>query len=145
MKVMYYALASKFGTESVDKIMEVVGATPNPEMATEILLGIYEQPKLESMVVYNRAKGKEQIRTLTSVDFWRDEVQYMYNSERIKYIYIHKDTDRSLITPENYEDYVLAYADDNAVGYHLPTGKIETNTSSCSISDWKACSIPVEL
>ena len=142
---MYYALESKFGTESVDKIMEVVGATPNPEMATEILLGIYEEPKLESVVIYNRAKGKEQIRTLTSVDFWRNEVQYMYNSERMKYIYIHKDMDRSLITLENYKDYMLEYADDNAVSYHLPTGEIETTTSSCSISDWKSCSTPVEL
>lgn len=145
MKVMYYALASKFGTESVDKFMEVVGATPNPEMATEILLGIYEEPKLESVVVYNRAKGQDQFRTLISVDFWRDEVCYQYNSERIKYIYIHKDADRSLITPENYLDYVLEYTDDNAVGYHLPTGEIETKTSTCSISDWQDCSKPVEL
>ena len=145
MKVMHYALASKFGTESVDKIMEVVGATPNPEMDAEILLGIYNEPKLEGMVIHSRTKGTDQIRTLTSADFWKDEVHYQYNSERIKYIYIHKDTDRSLITPENYIDYALDYGNENSIGYHLPTGEMETNTGSCSISDWKACSIPVEL
>jgi hypothetical protein len=52
MKVMYYALESKFGTESVDKIMEVIGATQNPEMATEILLGIYEQPKIPNPLLF---------------------------------------------------------------------------------------------
>ena len=143
---MHYALESKFGSLSVDKILEVVGATPNPEMAAEILLGIYEEPKLESMVIYNRAKGKEQIRTLTSVDFWRDEVHYIYNSEKTKHIYIHKDTeDRSIITPENYKDYLLEWGDDNSVGYSLPMGEMEEHKSSCSISDWKACSIPVAL
>ena len=145
MKVMHYALMSKFGTESVDKIMEVVCATPNPEMAVEILLGIYEETKLESVVVYRGVKGQEQFRTLMSVDFWKNEVHYQYNAEITKYIYIHKDTDRSLITPENYTEFVLKHSDEDSVGYYLLTGEIETRTSYCTISEWQGYSKPVEL
>jgi hypothetical protein len=44
--IVTIALSSKFTKEQMEGVLEIVHATPNPEVAVEILLGIYEQPKL---------------------------------------------------------------------------------------------------
>ena len=132
MKVMYYALASKFGTESVDKIMEVIGATPNPEMATEILLGIYEEPRIPNAVV--NAKGL--VKTATNIDYWERRVSYSYEEETRKHLYVDKDADTSLITLENFKEYQRDYGSDNITSFYLPTGEMVIRNNSCDFSDW---------
>ena len=132
MKVMYYALASKFGTESVDKFMEVVGATPNPEMATEILLGIYEEPEIPNAVV--NAKGL--VKTATNIDYWGHRVSYSYEEETRKHLYVDKDADTSLITLDNYQEYERDYDSDNITSFYLPTGKMTIRKDSCDFIDW---------
>ena len=132
MKVMYYALASKFGTESVDKIMEVIGATPNPEMATEILLGIYEEPRIPNAVV--NAQGL--VKTATNIDYWERRVCYSYEEETRKHMYVDKDADTSLITLENYREYQRDYNSDNITSFYLPTGEMAIRNNSCDFSDW---------
>lgn len=132
MKVMYYALESKFGTESVDKIMEVVGATPNPEMAAEILLGIYEEPKIPNAVV--NAKGL--VKTATNIDYWGHRVSYSYEEETRKHLYVDEDADTSLITLDNYQKYERDYGSDNIKSFYLPTGKMTIRKDSCDFIDW---------
>lgn len=132
MKVMYYALESKFGTESVDKIMEVVGATPNPEMAAEILLGIYEEPKIPNAVV--NAKGL--VKTATNIDYWKHRVSYSYEEETRKHLYVDKDADTSLITLDNYQEYERDYGSNNITSFYLPTGTMTIRKDSCDFSDW---------
>lgn len=44
--IVTIALSSKFTNEQMEGVLEIVNATPNPEVAVEILLGIYEEPKL---------------------------------------------------------------------------------------------------
>ena len=44
--IVTIALSSKFTAEQMEGVLEIIGATPNPEVAVEILLGIYEAPKL---------------------------------------------------------------------------------------------------
>ena len=132
MKVMYYALASKFGTESVDKIMEVIGATPNPEMATEILLGIYEEPRIPNTVV--NAQGL--VKTATNIDYWERRVCYSYEEEQRKHMYVDKDADTSLITLENFKEYQRDYGSDNITSFYLPTGEMAIFKDSCDFRDW---------
>ena len=132
MKVMYYALESKFGTESVDKIMEVVGATPNPEMAVEILLGIYEQPKIPNAVV--NAQGL--VKTAVHIDYWSHSVTYSYEEETRKHMYVDKDADTSLITLDNYQEYERDYGSDNITSFYFATGKMTSRQSSCDFGDW---------
>jgi len=132
MKVMYYALESKFGTESVDKIMEVVGATDNPEMATEILLGIYEQPKIPNTVV--NAQGL--VKTAVHIDYWGHKVTYSYEEETRKHMYVDKDADTSLITPDNYQEYERDYGSDNITSFYFATGKMKSRKDSCDFGDW---------
>jgi hypothetical protein len=131
-KIIEVALTGKFGTEAVTSLMEVIGATPNPEMATEILLGVYVQPEIPNAVV--NAKGLE--KTLVSVDYWTNTVYYSYEEEVRKHIYVHVDTDTSLITLENYKEYMINYSDANSTAFSFSTGEFRQTNSQCSIQDW---------
>jgi hypothetical protein len=129
--IVEVALATKFDEKQVPSILEIIGATPNPEMATEILLGIYVQPVLKDTAVRNNV-----VLTLVSADYWHGHVTYEYQDEIKKSFYIHKDTDKSLITLDNYKEYAIDWNAENAVHMELLTGEIVTRKNTCNISDW---------
>jgi hypothetical protein len=131
-KIIEVALKGRFGTDDLTNLMEVITATPNPEMATEILLGVYVRPEIPNVVVTDQGLEK----TVVSVDYWTNYVTYSYKEEVRKQFYIDKDTDTSLITLDNYKDYEKRYDDDNIRSFYLPTGEIKQRQSSCSFSDW---------
>jgi len=139
-KIIEVALSNKFGTDATVNLMEVIGATPNPEMAAEILLGVYEQPKLESIVMDSRGC----IRNITSVDYWANTVHYSYTEEITKHIYVDKDCDTSVITPENYKDYAVDYGKDNITSFTVRTGEFRDRTGSCSFAEWSKYTPHVE-
>ena len=132
-KIIEVALAGKFDAQSVPSIMEIIGATPNPEMATEILLGVYEEPLLDKEVKRNGT-----LLSLISVDFWRDRVDYSYQEEVTIGFYVDKDLDQSLVTLENYKQYKKEYRDDNVTHMTLKTGELALRKSDCSISTWRS-------
>jgi hypothetical protein len=111
--------------------MEVINATPNPLMATEILLGTYEQPEIPETTVY-----KDTLRTVKSVDYWLDQVKYTYEVAETKGFYIHEDTDKDQVTIENYEEFMIDRTQNNAIWISIPTGKISISSSYCSIDSW---------
>jgi hypothetical protein len=131
-KIIEVALTGRFGAEEVTNLMEVIGATPNPEMATEILLGIYVRPEFPQAVV--NAQGME--KTAVRIDYWNNNITYSYEEEVRKQFYISKDTDTSLITLDNYKDYERRYDDDNIKSFYLPTGELKQRQSSCDFADW---------
>ena len=131
-KIIEVALKGRFVTEDVTSLMEVITATPNPEMATEILLGVYVKPEIPNVVI--TPQGLE--KTLISVDYWDNVVNYSYEEEERKHLYIDKNLDTSIITPENYKEYEKEYDYANKTSFYLNTGKMKQRTSSCSILDW---------
>ena len=131
-KIIEVALIGKFGAEEVTNLMEVIGATPNPEMATEILLGIYEKPTFADNVTDSRKK----VRTLLTINEWTKDICYSYEEEITKSFYIHKDTDTSLITDENYKEFVVDRDNDDAKWFNLNTGVFTTRKANCSFSEW---------
>lgn len=131
-KIIEVALTGKFGAEAVTNLMEVIGATPNPEMATEILLDIYVKPELPNTVINNT--GVE--RTLVSADYWQGRVAYSYQEEVTKHLYVDEDTDTSVITLDNYNEYERDYGVSNTKSFRLPTGVIKSRESHCSFADW---------
>lgn len=132
-KIIKVALLSKFSAEALPSIMEVINATPNPLIATEILLGTYEQPELPAT-----SMCRNTLRTLKSVDYWNNQVRYTYESEETKGIYIHKDTDSDLVTIDNYEEFMIDRCEypDSSVWISVPTGNMNTSSSSTSIDEW---------
>jgi hypothetical protein len=128
--IIKVALLSKFSAEALPSVMEVINATPNPLMATEILLGTYEQPEIPETTMY-----KDTLRTLKSVDYWLDQVKYTYEVVETKGFYIHEDTDKDQVTIENYEQFMIDRTQ-NAVWVSIPTGKISMSSNYCSIDSW---------
>lgn len=131
-KIIEVALTGKFGADAVTNLMEVIGATPNPEMATEILLDIYVKPEIPNKVV--NAQGME--KTAVNVDYWHGTVVYSYDEEVRRHMYVDKDIDTSLITVDNYMEYDKDYGVSNTKSFYLSTGEIKNRQSNCTFSDW---------
>jgi hypothetical protein len=131
-KIIEVALTGKFGAEAVTNLMEVIGATPNPEMATEILLGVYVKPEIPHTII--SSSGVE--KTVVSVDYWHGDVTYTYQEEVRQHMYVDENLDTSILTLENYMEYAKQYGDSNRKVFYLPTGEIKTQQSSLSISSW---------
>jgi hypothetical protein len=130
-KIIEVALTGKFGAEAVTNLMEVILATPNPEMATEILLGVYEKPEIPNTIFENNVK-----KTVVSVDYWQNIVSYSYEEEVRKHLYVEDSLDTSVITLENWKQFDNAYGKSNIKSFYLPTGEIKTKQSHTSIGDW---------
>jgi hypothetical protein len=109
----------------------VITATPNPEMAAEILLGVYVKPEIPNTIVENNVK-----KTVVSVNYWKATVTYSYEEEVIKHLYVEDSLDTSVITLENWKQFDNAYGKSNIKSFYLPTGEIKTKQSHTSIGDW---------
>ena len=129
---MEVALTGKFGAEAVTNLMDVILATPNPEMATEILLGVYEKPEIPHTVTSNSGVEK----TVVSVDYWNDNVRYAYEEKVTKHIYVDTNLDTSILTLENYLEYEKQYEDADRKSFRLLTGETKTMQANTSITDW---------
>jgi hypothetical protein len=129
-KILKVALGTIFPKENIDNILEVIHATPSSDVATAILLGIYEEPALQPDAVIN-----DKDCTLVSYNKWNDQVRYSYLVNDTKHIYIAKDTDTKLITEDNYQDYMIKYSD-NCTGFNVKLKAMRTVTSDCYSSTW---------
>lgn len=129
-KIIEVALAGKFTADAVPSIMDVIIATPNPEMATEILLGVYEKPSLAEHVIV-----KDVVRKLESVDYWRNEVRYSYLEEATKSLYVQSDCNTDEITMDNYEQYAVKYHD-GCKHFSLKTGEMVVRRNDTTIGEW---------
>ena len=83
-KIIQALLETKFPTLNIVNLLEVVGATPNPEVAVEILCGLYEEPKVEE---FGKDINSEVNRVFLSYDKFNDKVTYSYNKRASKTIY----------------------------------------------------------
>ena len=129
-QILRVALGTVFPKEKIDSVLEVINATPSPDVATLILLGIYEEPTIEDNAVIN-----DKDCTFVSYNKWNDQVRYSYLVNDTKHIYIAKDTDTSLITEANYKDYVISYSND-CRSFSVKLAAMITVTSDCYSSTW---------
>jgi hypothetical protein len=121
-----------FPTINVDVLMEIIVATPNPRVATEILCGVYTEPEF----VKHKLSPNGVARTFMSYDKWLDQVNYSYLQEEVKYEYFPKSVDKDTITAENYKSLACGYNDD-AYRHGVKTGVMEQRGDWCSIKDWE--------
>jgi hypothetical protein len=112
--ILTIALGTIFPKENIQSIMEVITATPNPDIATEILLGIYQEP-----VVCESAMIDDKQCFLISYNKWDNQVFYYYLTKDSKHIYVKKDTDTSLINENNYEEFSVQYHSEKAIGHRV--------------------------
>lgn len=77
--IIKIALSSKFSTEQIDNVMEIAAATPNPEVAVEILLGIYQPPVIPvSPVNLKNFDSTKRNIVFSSYDKYGEQVFYKY-------------------------------------------------------------------
>jgi hypothetical protein len=126
------ALRTVFPKENIESIMEVVSATPNPDVALSILLDIYEEP-----VVQETAVIAEKNCTLIDYDKWTCKVKYSYETPDTKHIYVQKDVDTTLITEDNYEEFKYNTSKGHDYKSHLVTlSTIRKVVDDCYLEYW---------
>jgi hypothetical protein len=131
--ILTVALGTIFPKENIKSIMEVISATPNPDIATQILLGIYEEPVIQSSAVYD-----DRDCYFISYNKWDDQVQYSYMIKDSKHIYVKKGTDTSLINENNYEEFSVSYHSDNAIGYRVALSTLVEVKSHMYSNTWNS-------
>lgn len=97
-KVIRIALQNQFGSNA-ENVLKLIMATNLPEIATEIALGIYEEP-----VISKQAKDrKDEInRTFKSFNPLTENVVYTYNRVKVKEGWALKDDDSDSILSTKY-------------------------------------------
>ena len=120
-----------FPSADIDALMEVIIATPNIRVATEILCGIYNEPDFEDKISSNDVLYK-----FESYDKWLEEVSYKYKEPETVYCYFPSTVKKEDITTENYEALACPYSNDNSYRHGVKTGKMKEFTSTKSINDW---------
>lgn len=122
INIIKFALASRFGAENTDLIMEVIVATPNPEVATEILLGLYERPEIHRTdeVLHNASDEKTNIRYTAYNDFTK-EVHFTYQRIIKSSAWFEKNPSGVTITSEEKIISDKYWADDAARALNMST------------------------
>jgi hypothetical protein len=139
-KIVQVALNATFKPEQVNALIEIINATPNPVMATELLLGIYEEPVLLDVI-----NDKGIIKTLTSVNHWENNVRYSYDEEKIIRLYVLSDQDVAEVNLENYKQFEQRWDTDiDLKSVQLPTGEIKQCSGNCNVSNWQRVTGPID-
>lgn len=131
--ILTIALGTIFPKENIQSIMEVITATPNPDIATAILLGIYEEPVVCASAMID---GKQCFSI--SYNKWNDQVLYYYMTKDSKHIYVKKDTDTSLINESNYEEFSVQYHSEKAIGHRVTLSNDIKIQNHMYLSTWNS-------
>lgn len=137
-KIMKALLAAKNPTLNVDALLEVVNATTNPQVATEILCGLYTEPLIFSLSDLSRiSENKDECRFI-SYDKWTDTVVYSYLKHEVISMYLPKETDIVLITLDNYKEHKVNWRSDGSTkSFDLHTGKKVEAKSEATLEEWQ--------
>jgi len=143
-KLIKIILENKFPDANVSELQEIINATPNPVVATEILCGVYEDPECAAQCSNNRLSGvKDTVKTFVSYDKWEQEVKYAYTHQETVYAFVEKKEDGRYVK----EDIIKEYYDipngkerseyeKKYITAHVPI-KIVVRENTCDIKDWK--------
>lgn len=121
-----------FPTVNVDSLMEIIVATPNSRVATEILCGVYVEPEF----VQNKLTSGNVARTFVCYDKWNEQIKYAYTEEVTEYLHFPQSVDKNTITRENYKSLCCDYNNDT-YRYGVATGEFKERTDWCTINDWE--------
>ena len=136
-KIINALLAVKFPDVDIASLLEVVEATPNPTVATEILCGLYEKPEVPEYSVPRYNNGV--VCKFKSFDKWKTKVNYTYVHALTEGGYFLKSTPRESITMDNFHELLAGSSvpSEDKIHYQIPTGKTKLAKSYCSLSDWE--------
>jgi len=140
-KIMQKLLEVTYPAINTESLLEIVGATPNPEIATEILCGLYVEPTIVHKMVMSEREG---VLTFMSFDKWNNRVNYSYLQKDTKTSYFPKGTKVSDVTMENFDSLKVSSSSVDAVYLNIPTGTVSKRTSYTSLEGWEKLPMAVE-
>ena len=140
-KITQKLLEVTYPAINTESLLEIVGATPNPEIATEILCGLYVEPAIEHKMVVSEREG---VLTFMSFDKWNNRVNYSYLQKDTKTSYFPKGTKVSDVTMENFDSLKVSSSSVDAVYLNIPTGTVSKRTSYTSLEGWEKLPMAVE-
>lgn len=145
-KIIKALLEAKFPTLNVEDLLEVIHATANPAIATEVLCGLYESPKVEG---FGKDTDSEVNRVFLSYDKYNNKVMYSYNKRKHKVVDVLKArTEEPTFETKEMSGY---YTSDKAKALGITEiefkelyesvivyGEIETTSRTCetSLENW---------
>jgi len=109
-KIIKALLETKYPTLNIESLLMVINATPNGEIATEILCGLYVKPEVNNEPKEGFSKEKVNIKFKSFNDF-KQEVEYTYNQVETKTVWIIKGSNKPNYTDEGL---ITAYWEDDA-------------------------------
>jgi len=136
-KIINKLLSVTFPNVNVEALMEVVGSTPNPEVACEILCGLYVKPTLPKFVISRRAEG---VLQFISFDKWNSLITYSYQRPETKSAYFPKGTKKADVNMANFDELKTNSSGDKEY-FSIETGVIETRTSTLNLKDWMEATV----
>ena len=120
-----------FPTVNADALMEIITATPNPRVATEILCGVYTDP----IVSKEKISREGTARTFVLYDKWLEQINYSYQQEQTVYEYFPNSVAKESITLDNYKSLKTSYGD-NTYRHAINTGIMEKRGDWTKVADW---------
>lgn len=143
------ALGTKFDSDSIDSLLEIIEMTPNAQYAVEVLLGVnktYTKKELLEMKSPSIKLSTDEV----SFNPWTNEVHYMGLREQTVDAYVNKD-----ITNPTVNDIVCLYGSAGKKIYpdiplyseyegnkdvlrhtYVKTGKMDEEAKRCDLSTW---------
>jgi hypothetical protein len=150
-KIIKALLEAKFPTLNVEDLLEVINATANPTIATEVLCGLYDAPSVND---FAENTNSEINRVFVSYNKYNNKVTYAYNKRKHKTVDVLKArTEEPTFETPSLSGY---YISDKAKSLNISEelfktlyeevivfDKIEkdTRTSECSLESWKSASM----
>lgn len=128
----------------INLLEEVIDATPNSCVATEILCGIYLEPEFPQMVYQD--KDKTIIYQVESFDKWQNQVKYWYETPKcLGGGYFPRSIEKDAINENNYKELkVDSSTNDCRYVSVYSTTEMERKTSSIDLSRWMSFT-PVDM
>ena len=134
-KIKKLALGLSYPQDKISALLEIISATPNPVMATEILLGVHEKVKLPSKVKAQNGN----VRVLKEANEWTDTVSYGYLKPKRIGSYYPKGTDVKSLNDSNWEKLKAKSSDENTEYLYFNSEIMEEQISNCSFEEWLKC------
>jgi hypothetical protein len=133
MKIIQELLKMKFPSVDTNSLMEIINATPNPELATEIMCGIYTEPTVGS---HTRVKHRDRgLCIFVSYHKWSNEITYAYEQEETKGAYFPKGTLKEDVNMENFNSLKVSSSSDS-VWHYIPTGNMLQHKGTMCFASW---------
>jgi len=134
-KIIKLALGLSYPQDKLVALEEIIAATPNPTMATEILLGVYEKPQLDRKV-----KDKNGVvRILKEANYWTETVEYTFLKNKRISAYFQAGTTVEKLNDRNWESLKCSGSEEGAKYLTFTSAEKEESTGNCNFAEWLSC------